>query len=193
MSGLDPLTWAILLMLLGCALVVVEVFLPSGGLLSFFAAVAIVASVIFAFRKDVSSGLLFILVTLVAVPTVVALAFKYWPKTPIGKAFLGELPGEEETKLDDPRRQLVGRVGTAKSLMLPAGSVMIDGKLFDAISKGAPIDPGQAVVVVEVRANRVVVRPADPDEAKRQSVVDEDVLSKPVDELGLESLDEPLS
>jgi len=50
MSTLDPLTWAILLMLIGCGLVVLEVFLPSGGLLSFFSATAVIASIVMAFN-----------------------------------------------------------------------------------------------------------------------------------------------
>jgi membrane-bound serine protease (ClpP class) len=191
--AVDPLSWAILLMLIGCGLVVMEVFVPSGGILGFLSAVAIVASIVMAFRRDSTTGISFIVVTLVAVPTMIALAFKYWPMTPMGKAFLGELPDEEEMKPQDPRRDLVGRVGIAKSKMLPSGSISIDGRLFDAMSQGQAIDVGQPVVVVEVRANRVVVRPADPQEAQQANKDPRDVLSTPVEELGLDSLDDPLS
>ncbi|NOZ40464.1 MAG: hypothetical protein GXP24_09590 [Planctomycetes bacterium] len=192
MSTLDPLTWAILLMLLGCGIVVLEVFIPSGGLLSFFSAVAIVASIVMAFRRDATTGLSFVVLTLVAVPLTLALAFKYWPHTPMGKAFLGELKSTQELKPVDTRRELVGKLGTAKSKMLPSGSVEIDGKYVDAISQGAAIDMGQTVVVVEVRANRVVVRPADEDEARHLVKDPRDMFSTPIEELGIESLDDPL-
>jgi len=191
MSTMDPLTWAILLMIIGCGLVVLEVFIPSGGLLSFLSAVVIVASVVMAFRRDTTTGMSFVVLTLVAVPSVLALAFKYWPSTPMGKAFLGELKSSAELRPLDTRRELLGKVGIAKSKMLPSGSVQIDGKYIDAISQGA-VDIGQAVVVIEVRANRVVVRPADKDEARRVVRDPRDVFSKPIDELGLESFDEPL-
>lgn len=193
MSGLDPLSWAIILLLVGCALVVLEVFLPSGGVLSFLSIAALFASLVMAFRRDTTTGLLFMVISVVAVPSVIALAFKYWPQTPMGKAFLGELPSEEELRATDRRRELVGRVGIAKSKMLPSGSVLIDDQLVDAVSQGAAIDPGQAIVVVEVRANRVVVRLADVEEARRASIDPGDVLSKSIDELGLESLEDPLS
>lgn len=192
MSTLDPLTWAVLLMLIGCGLVVLEVFIPSGGLLSFFSAIAIVASIVMAFRCDATIGMGFVVLTLVAVPATLGLAFKYWPSTPMGKAFLGELKSTADLRPVDPRRELVGKVGIAKSKMLPSGSVQIDGKYIDAISQGMAIDIGQAVVVAEVRANRVVVRPADEDEARQLVKDPRDVFSTPIEELGMESFDEPL-
>lgn len=192
MSTLDPLSWAIILMIAGCGLVVLEVFIPSGGILSFCAAIAIVASIVMAFRRDLTAGVGFIVLTLLAVPVTLGLAFKYWPHTPMGKAFLGELKTSDDLKPEDPRRELVGKVGVAKSKMLPSGSVQIEGKYIDAISQGMAIELGQAVVVVEVRANRVVVRPADEEEARRLVKDPRDVFSTPIEELGMDSFDEPL-
>ena len=136
MNLLDPIGWAIVLLVVGCGLLVLEVFIPSGGLLSFLAFVAVVASMIVAFNHNVTTGLSFTAIALLAVPVAIGLAFKLWPRTPMGKAILGELPSEEETRPDDPRRSLVGRVGVAQSLMLPSGAVLIDGKLIDAVSQG---------------------------------------------------------
>lgn len=192
MTGLDPFTWAIILLLLGCALVVLEVFVPSGGILGMLAGLAILGSIVFAFRRDTTAGLSFMLVAMVAVPVLLTLAFRIWPHTPMGKAFLGELPSEEELKPVDPRRELVGRLGIAKSLMLPSGSVLIEGHWIDAVTQGDAIEPGEPVVVVEVRANRVVVRKADPDELEQLAADPRDVLSKPIDELGFDDFDEPL-
>jgi membrane-bound serine protease (ClpP class) len=121
------------------------------------------------------------------------MAFKYWPRTPMGRAFLGELPDEHEVRPDDPRRNLVGHVGIAQSKMLPSGSVLIDGQLIDAVSQGLAIDPGEPVIVVEVRANRVMVRPARAHEVRTADLRPDDVLSRPAEDFGLEELDEPLS
>jgi membrane-bound ClpP family serine protease len=192
MTGLDPFTWAVVLLLIGCALVIMEVFVPSGGILGMLSAFAIIGSIVFAFQRDLTSGLVFVLVALIAVPMLLAGAFKIWPHTPMGKAFLGELPSEDELKPIDVRRQLVGRVGVAKSKMLPSGSVLVDGQWLDAIAQGSFIEAGDPIIVVEVRANRVVVREADPDEARQISSSSPDMLSKPLDELGLEEFDGPL-
>lgn len=192
MTGLDPFTWAIILLLLGCALVVLEVFVPSGGILGMLAGLAILGSIVFAFRRDTTAGLSFVLVAMVAVPVLLTLAFRVWPHTPMGKAFLGELPSEDELRPVDPRRELVGRLGVAKSKMLPSGSVLIEGHWVDAVTQGDAIEPGEPVVVVEVRANRVVVRKADPDELDHLPPDPRDVLSKPIDQLGFDDFDEPL-
>jgi membrane-bound serine protease (ClpP class) len=191
-SLLDPIGWSILLLLIGCVLVVLEVFIPSGGFISILAAVAFVASILLAFNQSPATGLAFTGTTVVAVPLLLALAFKYLPKTPMGKAFLGELPTEAEVVPDDPRRALIGRVGVARSKMLPSGAIEIDGQMIDAVTQGQAIEPGAYVTVIEVRANRVVVRPAGKDQRPSHENPQE-LLSRPIEELGLESLDEPLA
>jgi len=77
--------------------------------------------------------------------------------------------------------------------MLPSGAVEIDGQMVDAMSQGQAIEPGQYVVVTEVRANRVVVRLAKETERPGSRAAAEDLLSRPIEELGIESLDDPLA
>ena len=193
MTLLDPLGWAIVFLLCGCALIVLEVFIPSGGVISFFSALCFIGSIWMAFRRDLTTGLGFIVVALVAVPTVVGLAFKYWPMTPMGKAFLGELPSEDETRPDDPRRELVGTKGVAQSKMLPSGAVLIDGRTVDAVAQGMAIEKGQRVVVIEVTGNRVMVRAEDTAEARRAAAETTELLERPIEDFDLESMDEPLA
>jgi membrane-bound ClpP family serine protease len=193
---IPDIAWAILLLLVGCSLVVLEVFIPSGGIISILAGVAFITSLIVAFwdgpTTGPTTGFVFLAVMVLAVPALVALAFKIWPRTRLGKAFLGDLPREDQVVPDEPRRTLLGRVGVARSKMLPSGAVEIDGQMIDAVTQGLPIEPGTYVVVVEVRANRVVVRPAGKDQ--RPSHPDpKDILSRPIEELGLDSLEDPLS
>jgi membrane-bound ClpP family serine protease len=192
MNLLDPLGWAVILLVLGCGLMVLEVFIPSGGIFGFLATISVVGSLVMGFRRDVTTGLSFMAIAVFAAPIVVGLAFKYWPKTPMGKAFLGDLPSEHDVKPEDPRRSLVGRVGVAQSKMLPSGSVLIDGQLIDAVSQGLAIDPGEPVIVAEVRANRVVVRPARAHEVRTADLRPDDVLSRPIQDFGIEGMDEPL-
>ncbi len=190
---LDPVTIAIVLMMLGLACFVLEVFLPSGGLLSFVAVALLVAAVVFAFRRSTETGIGFVVLSVIAVPAAVALAFKYWPHTPMGKAFLGEVASEEEAAPEEPRRTLVGKTGVAHSKMLPAGAVKIDGRLVDAVARGQAIEPGQTVVVEEVRGNRVMVRLAHEDETPASPDQAEELLSRPIEDLGLDSIDDPLA
>lgn len=192
MYVLDPIGWAIVLMLLGCALVVLEVFLPSGGLISVLSAVAFIGAIIIAFQRGPATGFMFVLSTVIAVPVMLAVGFKVLPMTPMGRVFLGDLPTEEDVLPEDPRRALLGKVGVARTKMLPSGAVEIDGQMIDAVTQGRAIEPGQYVVVSEVRANRVVVQPAGKDQRPTHESSG-DLLSRSIEEFGIESLDEPLA
>jgi membrane-bound serine protease (ClpP class) len=196
MDVIPDIAWAILLLLVGLALAVLEVFVPSGGIIAILSAVALIAALVMAFQESATTGpmigFVFAAVTVFAVPTLIALAFKIWPKTAMGKAFLGELPTDADVLPDDPRRALLGRVGVARTKMLPSGAVEIDGQMIDAVTQGQAIEPGTYVVVAEVRANRVVVRPAGKDQRPGHQNPN-DLLARPIDEFGIESLEDPLS
>ncbi len=121
-------------------------------------------------------------------------AFRYWPKTPMGRRLLLDVPTAEEVLPDSPQRQrlrqLVGKRGVAKSVMMPSGAVQVDGQTIDALSEGISIEPGQAIQVIEVRGGRVLVRPL---EAGEEPFEKDDVLSRPIESIGLDSLDDPLA
>ena len=96
------------------------------------------------------------------------LAFKYWPKTAMGRRLLLSAPKSEDVLPDDPEKErlkgLIGRTGRAKSKLLLSGVVTIDGRTVDAVSESMPIEVGQTVQVVQVRGHRVVVRPVAEEE-----------------------------
>lgn len=54
---------------------------------------------------------------------------------------------------------LMDRTGETVTRLNPSGKAKIDGRVYDVISKGQMIAKGEAVVVVEAVANRVVVAP----------------------------------
>jgi membrane-bound ClpP family serine protease len=203
---MDPIYWALGLLVIGLLLVILEVFIPSGGVLGVLSAMAIIGAVVVAFTGGVRSGAIVLGLTAVLVPLVLSVAVKYWPHSPLGRLILIKLPKSDREILPidewgDPK-QLVGRLGRAKSKMLPGGVVVIERRKYDAVSHGAAIEPGQVVKVVGVRNGRIVVRPSDEplaDEPAPQPVKtaeaesEADLLSQPIDALGLESLDDPLA
>lgn len=180
---MDALAWAVILLSAGLLIVVLEVFVPSGGLLGFLAAVALIGSIVSAFMHGPATGLVFIAITLVGLPAMMALALRWWPQTPMGRRMMLRAPDEKEVLPDDPQRQrlreLVGRVGRAKSAMLPSGIVEVDGQTVDATSEGMAIEQNDLVQIVRVRGTRVVVRPAD--EATPVEPASEDELARPID------------
>jgi membrane-bound ClpP family serine protease len=166
--------WAILTLLLGAVLAVMEIFFPSAGILGFLSAVAVLAAVVMGFWQGPVAGTLLLLGAVIGLPVVVVLGFKYWPKTAMGRRILLMGPASEDVLPTDPDkeflRNLVGRVGRAKSKMLLSGVITIDGRTVDAVSESMPVEVGQAVRVVQVRGRMVVVRPIDGEPATKPPV-----------------------
>ncbi|NUQ63373.1 MAG: NfeD family protein [Pirellulales bacterium] len=181
---MDFWAWAVLLLLLGLGLVILEVFIPSGGILGFLAFCSLAASVVTGFLAGPGTGLAVLGVTILGLPVIVISALHYWPHTPIGRRILLDAPESDEVLPDSPKRQqlkaLIGRVGHAKTKMLPSGVVAIHGRTVDALSDGPPIEAGQKVRVVDVRGNRVLVHCVD-DETPSEA--DIDPLARPIDSI----------
>ncbi len=195
MGYLDPTAITILLLLAGLACLVLEVLLPTGGALGVLSASLLLAGIYTSFRyHGIPGGVTAMMALLILIPTVVIVALNYLPSTPIGKVLIGEAPREADVLVEDPRRALLGKVGVARSKMLPSGSIEIEGLVIDAVTRGQAIDPGQYVKVVEVRANRVVVAIAETGQRPSQPTSDaSNLLARSLEELGIEPLDDMLS
>jgi membrane-bound ClpP family serine protease len=193
---MDPLVWSALLLVVGLILAVGEIFIPSVGVLGFLSMASMLAAISLAFyTHGVGMGLLFLALTAVAGPSTLVVALRVWPKTAMGRRLLLDVPRGDDVLPDTPLRRtlrgLVGKTGTAGTLMLPSGVISIEGHTVDAVSEGPPIEPGTRVRVLDVHGNRVLVRPVAPDEP--EPAAEMDVLSQPIESLGLDPFDEPLA
>ncbi|MFH1264777.1 MAG: NfeD family protein [Planctomycetota bacterium] len=187
--------WAVMLLLLGLTLVVMEVFIPSGGVLGFLAVSSVVAAVVVGFMDGRPwVGFTILASAVFGMPVALVLALKWWPSTPFGRRMLLGPPTDGEVLPGGPRqrslKELVDRVGVAKSEMLPSGAVLIGGRTITALSEGMPIRAGQRVRVIEVHGSRVVVRPVD-EELPSLSDSDSDPLSRPIDTVGIDPFEDP--
>lgn len=157
------LFWPIVILVIAIALLFLEVFLPSGGILGILSALAFAVSVGLAFMSGgLRTGTIFMAIVATLLPCLIALALRIWPQTPLGKMVLNEPPRDEETvpSTRREREQWIGMRGVAVSAMLPAGAIRIGTKTLDAISDGRTIEKGTAVEVVAVRGTHIVVKPA---------------------------------
>jgi membrane-bound serine protease (ClpP class) len=149
-------------LLLAVTLFILEIFIPSGGILGVLAAVAFGAAIVMAFVVGgVQLGTAFMAGTAVLIPILLYLLIKIWPKTTFGKRILITLPDSQELlpAQHQQRLRLVGKRGVAISPLLPSGAIRIEGRTFDAISDGMSIEKGAPIEVVAIRNNAIVVRP----------------------------------
>ncbi len=161
---MTALVWVVILLVVGLAVMVLEVFLPSGGILGFLSLTALVAGVATAFLElGSTAGLIVLAATTIIVPIVLALAFRWFPETPLGRRVLPPPPDPADVVPSAARRRqldrLVGRHGRAVTEMLPWGVVEIEGVRLEALSEGGPIERDGAVEAVGVQGRDLVVAP----------------------------------
>lgn len=192
---MDPVYWAIILLLAGLLVAVIEMFIPSAGILGVLAAVLLIAGIVVGFVDSLQTGAIMLIATAVVVPLLLVALIKIWPSTPIGRRILVP-PKKHEDLMPigehlDAIRKLTDKVGRAKTKMLPSGMVVIDGVAYDAISDGFAIEQGDPVKVVAVRFNRIYVQPYNPEDELTTDFQDPELLDRSLDELGLESMEDP--
>ncbi len=178
----DPWVWAVVLILVGLSLAAMELFIPSGGVLAFLAVSALGGAVVLGFMQSNAAGLAMLVTVMVGLPITAIVLFRVWPHTPIGRRVLLGVRRGEDVLPDNPKhrrlKELVGRIGVAKSQMLPSGAITIDGRTIDAYSDGMPIDAGQRVEVIEVHGAQVVVQPVEDGTPPSEG---DDGLTRPID------------
>jgi membrane-bound ClpP family serine protease len=170
MTAEPMLMWGIGLFLLAALLLVIEVFVPSGGVFGALSTVASIAGVVAFWRVSTTWGLSSLLTLLVLAPLAVAFAFKVWPNTPIGRMLILNEPDEDDPERierdDRERRESADRTalldarGVAITDLRPGGTVRVDGRRYDALAEGGVIESGARVRVVGFDTGQIRVRRA---------------------------------
>lgn len=193
------------LLIAGLAMVFLEMFVPSAGVLGFLSAACIILSIVLAYYYyGLLIGTAFLSVGVILTPVAIALAVRWYPHTALGQLVMPLPPTPDEVRplveITGELRRLKGQIGKTITPLLPGGSVKIEGRVYNAFSESEPIDAGQLVLVVLVDGTRIVVRQVEQSQVghieqhKPKSVTPpSDILAQPLEALGLESLDEPLS
>lgn len=191
---MGPLYWSMILVALGFAVVVLELFVPSAGILGILAAAFFISGIITGFFHGLWLGATLLLITSLCLPLLFMLLVKVWPSTPLGRRILiGNMNEEEVMPVGEnyELEKLIGQKGVAKTKMLPSGMIKIGDRSYDAVSDGFAIEPGDPIKIVAIKTNRILVQPYDP----KNEIPDfdnEDVLSQSIEDLGIDPIDDPL-
>lgn len=155
--------WIVAIVAVGLGMLVLEVFVPSGGVLGFLSVVALGAGVATAFvEQGPWVGTVTLAATCVAAPVALAGAFRVFPHTPLGRRVLPPPPQPDDVVPDADRRailrDLVGRTGRANGDLLPWGTIEIDGVERTALSESGPITQGESIEAVGLQGTALIVR-----------------------------------
>lgn len=161
--------WEILVFIIGILLVAVEIFIiPGFGVTGISGIILIVGGLIMALldnrdfnfegvsEKELGEATLTVLIGLV-----VGIILMMWLSNKIGqKGMLRRvaLTADLEAATSSPNlSSLIGREGTAATVLRPSGKVTIDGEFYDGISESGFIEKGKKVVVVRFENAQVYV------------------------------------
>ena len=207
---MDPFYLALILYVLAVVLAVVDLFVPSGGMLILMAVLAATGSVLFGFRSGTTLGMTMLTLVVASVPVFALVAIKIWPLTPIGRRIILGLPkprDKEQANPPDLLQSAIGSVFLAEHALLPTGHLRIGHRRFNAVAESGIVEAGERVKVVAVRERNLIVRVTDeplsvtinlspnPTVKADASASDEqksnqNLLELSAEELGLDSIDE---
>jgi membrane-bound serine protease (ClpP class) len=159
---------AFFLLATGLALIVAEVFIPSGGVIATLATVCFGFAGWYAYSTWWESSppkfWAFMAAELALIPGTAATTLWLLSRTRLGNRVLLEGPKREEVdpyhRDAEKRNALIGQLGRAVTLMAPGGLVEVGGERHHAVAEGVMLEPGERIKVVAVRGNRLVVRVA---------------------------------
>jgi membrane-bound serine protease (ClpP class) len=157
------MTFPIVLQVLAFIVIIGEIFLPSGGLLSIIAA-SLAGYSLYLFYTDVSSmwGLTFLIVDLVSTPFVIFFGFRFLERSPLT---LKRRLSREDGVVSQPvvMERLLGAEGTVVTDLRPSGIAIIEGDRYDVIANGDYLEKGTPIVVSKIVGNQMIVDERESD------------------------------
>jgi len=152
------------LLIVGLVVAVLELFIPSGGILAAGSGASLITSVVLAFRINLMLGAVFLILIIILLPLSLLFGVKVFPTTPVGRKIMLRRTQKEVVSAggaDEDLRALEGKTGTTLTRCRPAGMAEIQGQRVNVVAEGTMLEPGVPIEVMRIEGNRVVVRAAD--------------------------------
>lgn len=151
------MTLALLLLLAGLVIAFIEAMVPTFGILAVVSAAFLTGALYAAFQESTAAGWTFVAIIGVSVPVLLAIAWRIFPQTRIGKSVILQdaLPAAPPSPPAPP----AGAKGSAWSDLRPSGLADFDGIRYTVVTDGMHIPRGTPVIVERVNENQIVVRP----------------------------------
>jgi len=149
-------------MLLGFAAVIVEAFVPAGGIIGLLGVAAVITSIVFAFIESAGFGTGMLAVAIILGPVCLLLAFHFFPRSPVGKLLILKSSQEQAQGYTSftPEKylELKGKEGVAITTLRPSGMARIENAKYSVVTAGDMIATGEKIKVTAVEGSRIVVR-----------------------------------
>jgi membrane-bound serine protease (ClpP class) len=155
------LVFAVFLYFLSAALLVAEVFVPSGGLISLCALACLAGGLAIFFRFSTTAGWVGVAVAAVMIPSLLVMAYRMFPKTRFGRSATLTPPSRRagDAIPDAERlRGLLGKSGRVLTPLRPVGTCDFSGWRVECVAESGYVDRGKEVTVIRVMGTQLTVR-----------------------------------
>jgi membrane-bound serine protease (ClpP class) len=156
--------WLVLAIFLyfACAvLIVAEVFIPSGGLISVCALACLIGGLVIFFGHSTAVGWAGVITAAIMIPVVLIVAFKMLPRTRFGKSVTLAPPERQkgDAIADTPKlKELVGAIGVVITPLRPVGTCDFSGQRVECVAESGYVDRGKKIKVIRVEGTQLTVR-----------------------------------
>lgn len=151
----------VVLQLLGIVVIIAEIILPSGGLLSLLATGLFGYSLYLVFSGiSAAAGAAFVAADLIIIPILVYVGIKFLARSPVTlRTMLSSKDGV--TSQAATQKDYMGRQGRALTDLRPSGMALIDGLRLDVVTRGEYVEKQSEITVIAVRGNQIIVKQKD--------------------------------
>jgi membrane-bound serine protease (ClpP class) len=162
------LVFAVFLYFACAALIVAEIFVPSGGIISLFALACVIGGAVIFFRHSNTAGWIGVVIAVIMIPSVLVFAYRIFPKTRFGKSVT--LTPPERKKGDaipdtEELKELLGAVGLVMTPLRPVGMCDFSGQRLECVAEGGYVDKEKKVKVINVESTQLTVREIEVEES----------------------------
>ena len=155
------LIFAVFLYFACAVLIVAEVFVPSGGLISICALACVVGGIVLFFQYSVTAGWIGIGIAAIMIPSVLVIAYRIFPKTRFGKSVTLTPPERRQGDAipdTDKLKDLLGAEGVVLTPLRPVGMCGFSGRRVECVAESGYVDKGKKVKVINVESTQLTVR-----------------------------------
>ena len=155
------LVFAVFLYFACAALIIAEIFVPSGGLISLCALACLIGGAVIFFHYSTIAGWIGIGIATVMIPTVLVFAYRIFPKTRFGKSVTLTPPERQQgDAIPDTSelKELLGKVGIVLTPLRPVGMCDFAGQRVECVAESGYVEKDKKVKVINVESTQLTVR-----------------------------------
>lgn len=160
------LVFAIFLYLACAALIIAEVFVPSGGLISICALACLIGGVVIFFHYSNTAGWIGVIAAVIMIPSLLIVAYKIFPKTRFGRSVTLTPPERQRGDAiadTSELKELLGAVGLVLTPLRPVGMCDFSGRRVECVAESGYVNKGEKVKVIRVQGTQLTVRVIEAD------------------------------